>query len=165
MRSMSSSDIFAFARTFSVTSTGPVSMIAGSEPILANALMRIRGFFARLLAADQHGSGTVDNAGRIAGMVHVVDRLELGMCLYRDRIKPTHLAELHEGRIELRQGLHGGTGPHVFILGEDGEPIHILDRNHRARETALVPRSRRAPLALHGIGVDVIAGETVFSRD
>src|SRR5262249_26805762 len=48
--------------------------------------------FARLLAADQHGSGTVDNAGRIAGMVHVVDRLELGMCLYRDRIKPTHLA-------------------------------------------------------------------------
>src|SRR6516165_7918652 len=34
----------AFAKTFSVTSTGPVSMIAGSEPILANALMRIRGF-------------------------------------------------------------------------------------------------------------------------
>src|SRR5262249_42226524 len=32
-------------------------------------------------------------------------------------------------------------------------------------ETAFVPRSRRALLALHGIGVDVIAGETVFSRD
>src|SRR5499427_1756129 len=122
-------------------------------------------FLARLLAADQHGSGAVDDAGRIAGMVHMIDRLELGMRLYRDRIKATHLAELHEGRIELRQGLHGGSGAHVLILGEDGEPVHVLDRNNRARETAFVPRSRRALLALHGIGVDVVAGETVFSRD
>ena len=31
-------------RSFSVTSTGPVSISAGSEPILAKALMRARGF-------------------------------------------------------------------------------------------------------------------------
>ena len=60
-------------------------------------------------------------------MVHVVDRLEFGMCLYRDRIEATHLAEPHEGRIELCQRLHGGTGPHVLVLGEDGEPVHSLD--------------------------------------
>ena len=34
----------AFLSTFSVTSSGPVSMIAGSEPMLANARMRARGF-------------------------------------------------------------------------------------------------------------------------
>ena len=34
----------ALFSTFSVTSTGPVSMIAGSEPILAKARMRARGF-------------------------------------------------------------------------------------------------------------------------
>ena len=33
----------AFLSTLWVTSIGPVSMIAGSEPILANARMRARG--------------------------------------------------------------------------------------------------------------------------
>ena len=60
----------AFFSTFLVTSIGPVSMIAGSEPILANALMRARGFrpaaLAGLLVADQHGRRAVDDAGRIA---------------------------------------------------------------------------------------------------
>src|SRR6516165_7208664 len=43
MRSISESDMPAFRSTFLVTSSGPVSMIAGSEPILAKALMRARG--------------------------------------------------------------------------------------------------------------------------
>ena len=77
-------------------------MIAGSEPILANALMRARGFrpalLARLLVADQHGGGAIDDAGRIAGMVHVIDGLELGMRLHGDRVEAAHLAHLHEGR-------------------------------------------------------------------
>ncbi len=38
--------------TFFVTSTGPVSMIAGSEPILANARMRARGFSPALAPAS-----------------------------------------------------------------------------------------------------------------
>ena len=65
----------AFLSTLCVTSIGPVSMIAGSEPILANARMRARGFRpglrAGLLVADQHGGRAVDDAGRIAGVMHV----------------------------------------------------------------------------------------------
>jgi hypothetical protein len=34
----------AFLSTFSVTGTGPVSMIEGSEPILANCRILARGF-------------------------------------------------------------------------------------------------------------------------
>src|SRR5712671_2359807 len=42
-KSMSPSDMPALRSTFLVTSSGPVSMMAGSEPILANALIRARG--------------------------------------------------------------------------------------------------------------------------
>src|SRR6266700_4012311 len=35
-------------------------------------------FAARLLAAEQHRAGAVDDAGRIAGVMHVVDALDLG---------------------------------------------------------------------------------------
>ena len=94
-----------------VTSIGPVSIIAGSEPILANALIRARGFRPAvapgLLAADQHGGGAVDDAGRIAGMVHVVDGLHFRMRLDRDRVEAAHLAHLHERRAELAERLHG----------------------------------------------------------
>ena len=43
-RSMSLMDMPLSARIFSVTGTGPVSMMVGSVPILAVALMRARGF-------------------------------------------------------------------------------------------------------------------------
>ena len=101
----------ALFSTFLVTSTGPVSMIAGSEPILAKARMRARGFrpalLARLLVADQHGGGAVDDAGRIAGVMHVLDALDLRMRLHRDRVEAAHLAHLHERRLERGQRLHG----------------------------------------------------------
>ena len=42
----------ALLSTFSVTGIGPVSMIAGSEPILAKALMRARGFRPAALPAS-----------------------------------------------------------------------------------------------------------------
>ncbi len=120
---MSSFVMPAFLSTFSVTSIGPVSMIAGSEPILAKALMRARGLrpaaFARLLAADQHRGGAVDDAGRIAGVMHVVDRLDLGMLLHRDRVEAGHLAHLHERRLQRGERLHGRGRPHVLVLGED----------------------------------------------
>ena len=42
----------ARASTFFVTSTGPVSIRAGSEPILAKARMRARGFSPAALPAS-----------------------------------------------------------------------------------------------------------------
>ena len=98
-------------------------MIAGSEPILAkarDARARLQArALARFGAADQHRGGAVDDAGRIAGVMHVVDRLDLRMRLHRDRVEAAHLAHLHEGRLQRGQRLHGGRRPHVLVLGED----------------------------------------------
>ena len=66
----------ASRRIFSVTGTGPVSMIVGSVPILAVARMRARGFrpwrYAEVVGADEDGGGAVDDAGGVAGVVDVV---------------------------------------------------------------------------------------------
>ena len=50
-RSMSAVVMPDLFSTFLVTSTGPVSMIAGSEPILAKARTRARGFNPAFLPA------------------------------------------------------------------------------------------------------------------
>src|SRR5262245_53540595 len=164
MRSMSSSNIFAFARTFSVTSTGPVSMIAGSEPILANTLMRIRGFNpafspACLLPISTAAAPSTMPDELPAWCTWLIVSSSGCACTAtasNPLISPSCTKE----------GLSCAKDCMV-VLGRMCSSLArmVSDRNHRARETALVPRSRRAPLALHGIGVDVIAGETVFSRD
>ncbi len=132
MRSMSDSFMPAFFSTLCVTSIGPVSMIAGSEPILAKRLdprARLQaGGFARFRTADQHRGGAVDDAGRIAGVVHVGNRLDLRMRLHRHRVEAAHLAHLHEGRLQRGQRLHGRRRPHVLVLVEDGEAVDVLDR-------------------------------------
>ena len=96
-RSMSSMLMPERASTFLVTSTGPVSMIAGSEPILAKARMRPRGLRSRLCAgfarADQHRGRAVDDARRIAGVVDMDDALDLRMRLDRDRVEAALLAQ------------------------------------------------------------------------
>ena len=116
-------------------------------------------------AADEDRGGAVDDAGRVAGMVHVIDGLDLGMRLHGDRIEAAHLAHLHEGRLQLRQRLHAGAGAHVLVLGQDGQPVDVPDREHRAGETPLVPGHGGALLALDRVGVDLGAGEAVFGGD
>ena len=84
--------------TLRVTFSGPVSMIDGSEPIDVKARMRARGLrpglLARLLAADQDGGGAVDDARRVAGVMHVLDALDLRVALVHHRIEPEVLAQL-----------------------------------------------------------------------
>ena len=158
-----------FFSTFLVTSTGPVSISAGSEPILANALILARGFSpARWPAsrvADQHRGGAVDDAGGIAGVMDVIDVFDVRMRLDGDRIEAAEFAHLHERRLQRGERLHGRARTHVLVLGQDGQPVDVLDRHDRAIEAALVPRRRRALLALHRIGVDVVARKSVFGRD
>ena len=104
-----------------VTSTGPVSISAGSEPILANARMRARGFSPSpcraFFDADQHGGGAVDDAGRIAGMMHVLDRLDLGMRLDGDRVEAAHLAHLTKDGLSAASDCMSVVGPHVLVAG------------------------------------------------
>ena len=116
-------------------------------------------------AAHQDGGGAVDDAGGIARMVDVVHRLDLGMRLDRHRIEAAHLAHLHERGLELRQRLHVGVGPHVLVLGQDGEAVDVLHTDHGAREAAVRPGGRRALLALDCVFVAVGARETVFGGD
>ena len=75
------------ASTFFVTSTGPVSMIAGSEPILAKARIRAAGFRPAFAPASrepmQHRGGAVDDARRIAGVMDMDDALDIRMRLNR----------------------------------------------------------------------------------
>src|SRR6266516_4421157 len=52
--------------------------------------------FAGLFVADQHGGGAVDKAGRIAGVMDVIDELYLRMFLGRDRVEPALFAYHHE---------------------------------------------------------------------
>ena len=47
---------------------------------------------AGLLGAEQHGSRSIYDAGRIAGMVDVVDLLDFRMALDRYRGEATHFA-------------------------------------------------------------------------
>ena len=103
--------------------------------------------------------------GRIAGVMDVVDALDFRMRLDRHRVEAAHLSHRHEGRLQLAERLHRRGGTHVLVLGEKREAVDVLHRDHRILEAALVPGFRRALLALHRIGVDVVARKTVFGRD
>ena len=159
----------AFFSTFLVTSTGPVSISAGSEPILAKARMRARGLRPALLpaslVADQHRGGAVDDAGGIAGMMDVVDVFDVRMRLDGDRIEAAQFAHLHERRLQGGERLHRRARTHVLVLGQDGEAVDVLYRHHRAVEAAFVPRRRGALLAFDRVGVDVVARKSVFGGD
>ena len=118
-----------------------------------------------LAAADQHRGGAVDDAGRIAGVVDVVDCLDLRMRLDGNGIEAAHLAHLHERGLQLRERLHRRARAQVLILGEDRQSVHVFDLDHRTGEPALVPSRRGALLAFDRIGVNRIAREAVFGRD
>ena len=53
----------------------------------------------------------------------------------------------------------------MLVAVEDRHAVDVLDRHDGFREAALVPRRRRALLALDRVGVDVGAAEAVLGRD
>ena len=120
---------------------------------------------AGLLRAEQHGGGAIDDAGRIAGMVHVVDLLDFRMALDGDGVEAAHLAGHGEGRVERASACMSVVGPHMLVMVEDGQAVLVLHRHDRVLEVALLPGLGRALLALHRIGVDVVAREAVFGGD
>jgi hypothetical protein len=66
-------------------------MMVGSAPDSAAATMRARGLrpcvLARRLVADQHRRRAVDDARRVAGVVHMLDALDLRVALQRHRVE------------------------------------------------------------------------------
>ena len=157
-------------RIFSVTGTGPVSMIVGSVPILAVALIRARGFRswrdAEVAVADQHRGGAVDDAGGVAGVVDVVDPLEVRVLQDRHGVEAGHgLADVLERRLERAEGLHVGRGPHVLVAVEDRQAVDVAHRHDRLREAVVRPGGGGALLALDGEEVAVVAGEAELGGD
>ena len=74
---------------------------------------------AGLLRAQQHGCRTIDDAGRIAGMVHMVDLFEFRIALHGHRVEAAHLAGDDEGGVERGQRLHVGRRAHMLVMIED----------------------------------------------
>ena len=97
-------------------------------------------------------------------MVDVVDLLDLGVALLRHRVE-AHLAVGGEGRVQRGQALHGGRGPHVLVVVQDRQAELVLHGQDRALEPSLGPSRGGALLALHRIGVHVVAGEAVQGGD
>src|SRR3984885_12351078 len=120
------------------------------------------GLLAGFAVAKKHGGGTVDNAGRVAGMVDVIDEFDFRMLLNSDGIEAAHFSHLHERRFERSERLHGRVRPHVLVLVGDGEAVDVFYFYDRTVETAVAPGLCRAFLTLDRVGVDVVAREAVF---
>ena len=134
--------------------------MTGSEPLVAVATMRARGRqplrLARLLTADEHQRGAVDDAGAVAAGVHVVDLLDPVVLLQRHVVEAAHLADAVEGGLELREARHVGVGAHVLVVVEDHQTVLVADRNHGLGEVAARPCGGGLLLRPQRVAVDVL---------
>ena len=103
IRSRSSADQPAFFNAMRLAGIGPVPMIAGSTPAVAQETMRASGFRPRLLGLrrrhQHHRGGAVVDAGGVAG---------------------GHRAVLVEGRAQLRQHLDRRAVLGMLVGVDDG---------------------------------------------
>ena len=133
----------------------------------ADARPRLQpGLLAELLGADQDGGSAIDDARRIAGMVDMVDLLDLGIALLRHRVEARHHLALHlEAGLEGRQRLHGRLRPHQLVVGQKLDAVLVLHRHDRLLEVAGVPGGLGALLRFDGVGVDVVAAQAILGGD
>ena len=78
---------------------------------------------AARLRTDQHGGSAIDDAGRIAGVVDVVDALDFRVGHDADGFEAAHFTRHLEGRIERGQRLHVGAGAHMLVAVEDRQAV------------------------------------------
>ena len=95
---------------------------------------------ARLLAADEHQRGAVDDAGAVAAGVDVVDLLDPVVLLQRHVVEAAHLADAVERGLQLAQALERGVGAHVLVVVEDDQAVLVAHRHDRLGEVAARPR-------------------------
>ena len=98
----------ALASALRAAGIGPVSMMVGSAPDEggrddARARLEAVGL-AGLLAADQHRGGAVDDARGVAGVMHMVDALDLRIAAACATVVEAHRAHLVEGRLAATRG-------------------------------------------------------------
>ena len=168
-RSMSLTSRPALASALRLAGAGPVSMIVGSAPETAVAMIRARGVRPRSLPTCSLPMaierGAVDDAGAVAGVVDVVDPLDPVVLLQRHGVEAGLVADAGEGRLQPGQALDGRLGLDELVVVEHGHAVDVLDRHDRAGEAAVGPGLRGAVVGLDGEGVDVLAGEALDGGD
>src|SRR5690606_27022527 len=118
-----------------------------------------------LLGADGDEGGAVDDAGRVARVVDVVDPLHPVVLLQRHRVEAAEFADVREGRLQLGEGVGGGAGAQVFVVVEDDEAGAVLHGDDGPREAVVLPGGGRALLGEGRVLVDVAPGEALDGGD
>ena len=77
----------------------------------------------------------------------------------------THAAQHGEGRVQAAEGLHGGVWTDGFVMGEARQAQLVLYGDNRFGKALFFPRTGRAFMRFHRIGIHVIAADAVFRSD
>src|SRR5664279_6036607 len=117
------------------------------------------------LTADQHQGGAVDDAGRVARRVKVVDLLEPVVLLQRDRIEAAHLAECGERGLQCAERLDGRARARELIVVEHDVAVDVDNRDERAAERAVGYRFARAGLRFGREAIEVLTTEALDRAD
>lgn len=79
-----------------------------------------------------------------AGVMNMLDPLQMRIFHQRDLVETGHhLAHGLEGRVQLGQRGHIGAGAHIFVMGQNGQPVAIDHRHDRARKAIVGPGPRQ----------------------
>ena len=157
-------------RIFSVTGTGPVSMIVGSVPILAVARIRARGLRpwrtpkSRLPISTAAAPSTMPE--ELPAWWTWLIRSRCGYFRIATASKPGMVSPM-----SLNEGLSAPSdcmsvpGRMCSSRSRIGRPLTSRHRHDGLREAVVVPGGGGALLALDGEEVAVVAGEAEFGGD
>ena len=98
-------------------------------------------------------------------MMHMADRLDLGMRLNTHRCKTALLGHCGKGRLQSAERLHIGFRTTMLVMIKERQTVYVANGNDRTRKPPLIPRPGGTLLALHRKRVHILAGKTVFGRD
>ena len=120
-------------------------MIVGSAPetAVARILARARSPSSAPVCSlpIATSDGAVDDPGRVAGRVDVVDLLDPVVLLQRDRVEAAHLAHRGERRLQPAERLDGRARADELVAVEHDLVVDVQHRHHRASRSG--PRPAR----------------------
>src|SRR5690606_18445970 len=119
-------------------------------------------FLALGFAANQHGGGTVDNAGGVAGVVHVIDLFHV-VIFFTSHAIEAHFTHHLERRFQAGQGFHGGVAAHMLVAVQNHHAVLVGDRYDGFGEVAFVPGVGGFLLGLYGKAIDIFTSEAFQS--
>ena len=107
------------------------------------------------LAADQHGRGAIDYAGRVAGGVHVADTFHLRVARQRHRIE-AHRTQFAERQLQRTQAFQRGARLDELVAFQNRLANGVLHRDDGSVEATFGLRGRGALLRGEGKAVHIL---------